>query len=58
MLHIFTALALVRLQETYSKLENLISEKAWDAARDELIKLKYLEGIKSAAKARKFVLIG
>lgn len=40
----------VRIQETTDVIENLISDKNWEDARDAVVKLKYLEGIETAAK--------
>ncbi|KAH8120329.1 Co-chaperone Hsc20 [Phellopilus nigrolimitatus] len=41
-----------KIEETYNEIETLISEREWERARDAVVKLKYLEGIDSAAKER------
>ena len=41
-----------RLKEVYAEIEELIERKEWKQASDAVVKLKYLEGIESAAKAK------
>lgn len=43
-------LNLVRVQDSINAIEQLILDKNWEAARDAVVKLKYLEGIEIAAK--------
>lgn len=40
----------VRVQDSINAIEQLILDKNWEAARDAVVKLKYLEGIEIAAK--------
>lgn len=37
-------------RETVSELERLLGEERWEDANKTVVKLKYLEGIESAAK--------
>ncbi|KAI5124692.1 hypothetical protein M0805_004299 [Coniferiporia weirii] len=47
----------IKIEETHNSIAKLINEKKWEEARDAAVKLKYLEGIDSAAKDKYHALL-
>ena len=41
----------VKIAETVEEIEKIVGEKDWEALRTAAVKLKYLQGIESAAAA-------
>jgi len=48
----FDPCSVVRLEETMTRLHRLLSQEDWEKARDVVTEMKYLEGIKTAAKEK------
>lgn len=42
----------MKFDKAYKRLETLIDKRKWEEARGAVVELKYLEGIKEAAKQK------